>query len=893
MKRFLLFYLLLIAFSVFSQDNYWQKIDNYFAGKIKMPKHSPERYQLYRLNFKDFSSDLKKAGKQFKKVTDVYINLPGDDSKVKSYRVYQSGTLSPELIDRFTNLRTYRAYSKNNSEQVSIVVSKWGVYIEIFRNGKPPLLIQPVDKKSGVYMLYNKKDLINDHPFECLTKAKENRNTDIANRIKASDNVLRRYRYAVATTGEYSQYHIQLAIDAGIIDADATDDEKKEVVLAAVTTSVDRVNTVYERDLGIQLELVPDETDVIFLDPDNDPYDNTDIGSMVNANTGVINQYIGSSNYDGGHLFTTYPGGGLSGLGVICNYYYKAASVTGSDNPIGDPYDIDYVAHEVGHSFGANHTFANSCDGNRNLDTSIEPGSGSTIMAYAGVCAPNVQGSSDAYFHIVSIKEITDYITLGGGSCAEQIDIGNTAPVVSYTNYSNKYIPKSTPFMLTASATDNENDLLTYAWEEVDPVTDESINEYEPDSTNTSGPMFRSYWPTERNTRYFPTIPYILSGDYGYQWEVLPAVSRSLNFNITVRDNHPGGGQSPYASLAVQVDDTTGPFRVTSQENDETWLEGETKTITWDVAGTTGGNVQCPTVDILLSTNGGESFDVVLASNVANDGEETITVPSGLQSPDGVLMVKGHDRYFFDLAKGNISLGEFETNCSTYENNTSYTIPDANSSGVESTINVPDQITISDVNVSVNISHTYIQDLFIKLTSPSGKEVILYDRNCEDQDNIIATFDDEGVALDCDSLTGNVIPVGELSDFKDENAAGTWTLFISDNVAQDIGQLNNWALEICEIEQISAVADNNIKFLTVWPNPAKEGVNVSFDTDTENKKVQIEILDISGRQIIRKEYETTQSRFAEKINLSGLCKGVYLMNIQYGSKNSTRKIILE
>ena len=893
MKNLLFFLIFLVSFSGFSQNSYWKKVQNAnVKSKMKLFKEQPVSYKVYELDKNVFIKNLEKSPQLTNKNRLKNILIPTDEGKMKTYEVFQSGTMSTELKAKYPSLRTYRIFSKNHQEQGSIVVSKWGVFIEVFRAGKSPFLVQPVSKKNNTYMVYNKKSLPKPKTFECffdesesLAKKKE------ANKAKSSDNVLRRYRYAVGTTGEYSQYHIQLAINAGVINANATDAEKKLVVLAAVTTTIDRLNTVYERDLGVQLSLVPNEDQVIFLDPDTDPYDNADIMSMLNVNTQVLNDHLGVNNYDGGHLFTTYPGGGISGLGVICEDNQKARSVTGSDNPIGDPYDIDYVAHEVGHSFGANHTFANSCNDNRNTPTSVEPGSGSTIMAYAGICAPNVQGASDAYFHITSIKEITNFISFQG-NCAQIIDIGNTAPVIQVETYANKYIPKSTPFMLSAQAVDNENDMLTFGWEEQDVITDDNIQGYTPVSTNVNGPMFRSYWPTERGIRYFPQVAYILNGTYGSEWEVLPEVSRFLTFEVTVRDNHPGGGQSPHSALAVQVDASTGPFRVTSQGADETWLPGETKTITWNVAGTTEGNVACPTVDILLSTDHGQTFTYVLADNVPNDGNETINVPANLEVANAYLMVKGHDRYFFDLAKGRISIGNFQTVCDNFSTSPGITIPDNNPAGISSTLVINDNGQIEDINIPVNISHTYIRDLYIKLTSPAGTEVVLYDRNCNNQQNIVATFDDQGQALNCGNLSGDVIPVGILDNFAGENMQGTWTLFVSDSQADDIGTLNSWGIEFCK--QVSAgINEDSIPSLKIWPNPTKDLVNISFEPEGEAHKAVIKIIDLSGRIIISQESSVSKNQFTQKISTSGLSKGIYLIQINYGVLNSTQKLIIK
>ena len=884
--------LVLISFSGFSQKNFWESSKEKIDLEVVPENRIPSTYHIYRIDFNQVENYLKNAPHIFSTTnSNITFSIPDENGQPINLRIYKSGTMSEELAASAPQIGAYRGVGIDNPAiKASITTSVFGLQIGVYRIGKPVLVAQPATKNMQNYIIYS-VDKLAPIPFHCATE--DNHELDIPSDFSRSsfvnDGVLRKYRFAVGTTGEYSTYHVNRAIAAGTIPSNPTDAQKKDAVLAAVVTTIDRLNTVYEVDFGVELELVSNERNAIQLDAANDPYDNGSQSQMLGANTNALNAAIGSSNYDGGHLFSTYPGGGVSGLGIICGSY-KGRSITGLQNPVGDHYDIDFVAHEVGHAFHANHTFANA--NQRNLSTSVEPGSGSTIMAYAGVSAPNVQMHSDPYFAKISIQEIGIFIT-SGATCAQQINLGNHAPVITLVNNASAKIPKSTPFILEASATDQDGDTVTFCWEGGDIVTDNTINNYEPSSTYTTGPMFRSYSPTTKGWRMFPRKQNILDNSYGSQWEVLPSVSRNLFFTVVARDNHTGGGQSPSASLGFSVDANAGPFRVTSQSTNTIWSHGSTQTITWNVAGTNAGQVNCATVDIFLSSDGGDTFDTQLATNVPNNGSATITVPNNINTASGIIMVKAHGNYFFDLAKGTITVGNVQVICQTTSsnNNLNLSIPDNSAAGVTSTINVPDNVSIQDININVNITHTYVQDLKISVISPSGTEKLLWNRNCGSEDNLNITFDDAGNAIVCADLTGARIPSQALSDFNNQNAQGTWTLKISDNYAGDTGQLNNWSVNVCHVE--GNVNKNDIQNLQVWPNPTSDNVNVKFDIKDTQNNVEILLNDISGREIIRKVYETNSGSFNQNINLNNLSKGIYLINIKNGKFNSTKKLIIQ
>ncbi len=559
----------------------------------------------------------------------------------KTFEVKQVFTIQP---DKSTSLDkqilSFKGSSKDQ-EQITLTITPQGIYASFYKYGSYKYL----NPKQDNYSVVTREDE-DSSGFECY-------NTDVIsikvdNRASAKtidDSTLRTYDLAVACTGEYSQFHIN---QAGANNA--TDEVKKDVVLAAMVVTIDRVNQVYNNDLAIQLNLIPNNRDLIFLDADTDPYENTDPNQLINSNTSVINGIIGSGVYDLGHVFST-GGGGVAALGSVCTGF-KGAGVTGLPNPVGDPYDIDYVAHELGHQFGATHTYNNSCGGNRTDSTAFEPGSGQTIMAYAGICPPNVANNSVPFFHFASLNQISQFVSFGSGSfCAASTIISNTPPQLQ--NINNYVIPNTTPFRLEAVGTDVDNDQISYTFEQFD----NEISTQPPSAFSSDGPNFKYESPTTVNTRYFPNLETILNNQTANTWEVLPSVTRDLLFVITARDNNPNGGQvvSTFSNLNVAP---VGPFTVTSQNLQDLSYAGNSQVeITWDVAGTTANGINTTNVDILLSTDGGLNFDTILLSNTENDGTELISIPN-IEADNCRLMVKPVDNVYFAINTEAFSINE-------------------------------------------------------------------------------------------------------------------------------------------------------------------------------------------------------------------------------------------
>ena len=449
------------------------------------------------------------------------------------------------------------------------------------------------------------------------------------------DGHLRIYRLALAATGEYTRFF------GGKVEA-----------MAAQTKAVERINELYERDLSIRFEIIPDNHKVVFTDPETDPYVVTNSNQMMLQNQKIIDHIIGSENYDIGHLFfVNKRSDGISENQGVCQNETKAMGVTGAAQPTGDHFYIDYVAHEMGHQIGAHHTMSNRCQ--QYPKTAVEPGSGSTLMSYAGICFPNVQMHNDPYFHSVNLEEVLPFLVTSGDGCAQRIPVAGHWPHIDkMTQHAD--IPVSTPFVLMAEASDADGDQITYCWEQMNPSTDVPMP---PRSFFTNGPLFRSLPPVFEGKRFFPPLADIVS-NRPTLWQVLPSNDATLKFNLTVRDNAAGGGRVTIASAQVNVFKSAGPFQVDAP-GETTWKAGSLYQVTWAVAETDKAPINCSTVDILLSANGGKSFDHVLAAGVPNKGTAQVKAPD-LESKNVFLMVRPVDNIFFTVTTSPLVIKKLE-----------------------------------------------------------------------------------------------------------------------------------------------------------------------------------------------------------------------------------------
>jgi len=465
----------------------------------------------------------------------------------------------------------------------------------------------------------------------------------------AGDGKRRTYRLAVAATAEYTAW-------AG----------SQANALTYITISINNTIAVYDRDLAIRFTIVAPNS-ILFTNAATDPYPGGDVyldDAATDANQITLDNIIGTANYDVGIVFNNGWNRGYvpAPFGFVCNATKKGKGAAGTNNgtglnpttgPQGQSFDFT-VIHELGHHFGAPHSYASNvgtCAGFSTASSAFEPGSGSSVMGYAGYPNCNTYTQyGESYFHAGTIAQIQAYVT-GAGNCITGVVTGNTPPVVSVPLASYN-VPISTPFTLTGSGSDADGNTLLYNWEEMDVNL---LTPNPPAATNTSGPNFRSYAPvTNGNTRTFPRI-YELAAGTPTPYEVLPSITRTMNFRLTARDQSSLGGATSEANVALNFKNTAGPFIVTSQTVNVTWAANSAQTITWNVANTTTSPISCSAVDILFSTDGGITYPYTLVSNTANDGSEIITAPN-IPTQSGRIKIQAVSNVFFNINSGKITI---------------------------------------------------------------------------------------------------------------------------------------------------------------------------------------------------------------------------------------------
>ena len=664
---------ILLSYVIPSSAQSWVPVDPQTIPVTSIREIIPQTYVTYQMDYATMKSILWTAPYDYVQQagtsnTQIMVGLA--DGSADYFRMVQYEMMEAPLAAQYTDIKTFRGISVSNPYRT--IRADWtkNGFRAVISDLDGKTFIDPFQRNDMSHrVVYYVNTYSRETDWSCGTTESDLWENDTEIDRSVGDCEFRSYRLAVATNGEYSNYF------------GATSPAQSALVLSQVVTAVNRVNDVYEVDFSTRLILVGNTDDVFFYDPGADPYSGGSCTQRL-QNQAVIDGAIGSMNYDIGHVFGVGDGG-CATLGVICGNSNKAHGATALTPPTGDPFYIDYVAHEMGHQFGALHTQNNNC--NRNASSSMEPGSASTIMGYAGICPPNVQNNSDDYFHGISLQEISAVIS--STNCELVISTDNTPPVVS--NVPNYIIPISTPFVLTAIAVDDEGDPLTYCWEQWDP----EVGVMPPVSTNGAGPMFRSLDPTSSPSRYFPNITAIINGT-NPTWEVLPSVTRDMEFRVTVRDLFDGMyGCTDEDNTLISTTASAGPFIVTSYNSPDTLYEDSTATITWNVANTNASPVNCANVDIRLSYDGGMTYPVLLVQNEPNDGSATVSLPIGTTTT-GRIMVKGSNNVFFDINDANFVINMNAPNFTINLNPA--TVTECNDGSVQTIVEVGQTLGFSD-----------------------------------------------------------------------------------------------------------------------------------------------------------------------------------------------------
>ena len=900
--------LLLLAVSIFchgySQTNKtWKTTERQITEISKNAQRVsfPTDFKLFDLNLSSFRKILLTGQNQ----KQILISLPNAEGKLERFRMVEHSNFDAELQAQYPQIRSYAGVGIDDVyAQVRLSIDPRGVQTMIFRAGKRNEFMEPYSADGKTYAVFNSSRNKGQLPFTCSTEDHALAN-DLSGKTASADKSsvaqLKTFRLALSCNGEYANYF------------GATSAAQSALVLAAFNATMTRVNGVFEKDFAIRMTIVAQTTNVIYYNPLTDPYTtlanwNTQLQNTLSANLTGTGTSLAANNaaYDIGHMFGATGGGGNAGcIGCVCvndtaatNDKNKGSGITSPADgvPAGDAFDIDYVAHEMGHQFGANHTFSHGVEG---TGVNVEPGSGSTIMGYAGITNYNVQMNSDDYFHAASIAQVQQNMT--GKTCPTNTAITHGTPVVNAG--ADYIIPMSTPFTLTGSATDSGGNPLVYCWEQMDTATTETNAASVASPTKAAGPNWRSFEPTPSPSRTFPVMSAILNGQTtsngpgGITVEALSSVARTLNFRLTARDNVAGGGQTNFDDMVITVDATRGPLTVTSQNTaGQTWNPGSTQTITWSVNNTntsTGG----ANVDILLSTDGGATFPTVLVAGTPNDGSQTVTIPN-VTAQKARIMVKASGSIFFNVNTKDIAIGyTVSTSCNTYSNNTALPVPDGvanNTPGaiVTKTINIPTTAEIGDVNVTLAATHTYTWDMVVAMNHPDGTQVALWNRNC----NNISTgfnilFNDGAPAIVCvpsGNVSGTYAPASALSQYNGKPANGTWTLLAADYWNGDTGSIGNWSVEVCTLTYTLASESFGLQNFNIYPNPNNGNFTVNFDSNTGND-VKVGVHDMRGRLVFEKSYQNTGT-FNQNIQLNNVQSGIYMVTVQDGDRKEVKKI---
>lgn len=605
-------YRLLILPSVFvtlsANAALWTPIEQEVAAKSAA---QPAVYQLDEALMKQHVSKAKSVPQR--------VTLPLPNGQERTFVLTYDPIYSDLLAEQYPNIHTFKGVDEQDPSLTGRFDMTPNGFHAMFHQDGEIIFIDPNTATDAQYNVYQHKG-----GPRFIDQVKQLPNAEaLSEKVAAAKGAInkRTYRLIVATSAEYTAFH-----------------RGASLAQAEITTAINRVNQIFERDFAVTLQLVNTK---IYSNAFTDPFTNTDAVADIDTVRSLLNTEFGADSYDVGHLFTT-GAGGLAYVGSVCADTHKGGGVTGTSSPVGDSYYIDYVSHELGHQFGANHTFNTTdqfCTDQRNNATAYEPGTGSTIMSYAGICgSDNLQANVDPYFHAGSIAQVRNNIANGRAStCGTAQVLNNDDPVVNAgADYT---VPAETPLKLSGSATNSgSGDTLSYSWEQMDAGRGASLALKD----TGVGPLFRTWPPQSHPERYLPRLSDVIDGSLTVG-ETYATTDRDMNFRLIVRD---ANGGVEYDDMAITVHKSAGPFKVIAP------VDGNytgSMTVEWDVAGTAEAPVSCSNVDVMLSSDNGVTFEQTLLAATPNDGSQVVTLPSR-EASNARVMVRCSDNIFFAVS---------------------------------------------------------------------------------------------------------------------------------------------------------------------------------------------------------------------------------------------------
>lgn len=634
--------ILLFLSNAISGQNFFKAIHEAEVATKSSRSIIPQKYQVSDVDINNLKRFLR--NEVTKEVGKTKISLLNPTGQFEEYVIFEVEMMEEGLAEKYPSIKTYKGYhAERAGERVHLGISPTGFYATVVSHRGSYSIDRYADKQDRYYISYYHRDHIDEGAMShtCGTKATDFKGETIGSspRNSAQNLPLRVYRFALACTGEFGAFY----------------GPEKEDVLGEMMKSVARMNLALENDFAIRLVLIADNDKLIWTDASTDPYPDGNTGKLLlDQNTSVLSTNVGFGSFDIGHVYTR----GCDDTGGIA--FLESACAANKGGGVSCHYSNDITAmairvgaHEVGHQLGSNHTF-NNCSGNENPSTAYEPGSGSTIMSYGGLCMSqlNVIGLADDYYHVSSIIEVTKFTReLFGNTCATKMETNNNIPEINIDLESGFYLPISTPFALTGRAIDDQGDELTYTWEQFDlgPAVP-------PGSPAANSPLFVSSYPNDNPTRTFPNMDLIVNNSNDKR-EVLPDYARDMNFMFVVRDNNPESGGVAWEKVNFFTAASAGPFLVDFPNSLDTFKAGEEIEVFWDVANTDQELVNCQSVNILLSLDGGYTYDDVLISKTPNDGREKIFIPN-LVSSKARIKIEAADNIFFDISNEDFTITE-------------------------------------------------------------------------------------------------------------------------------------------------------------------------------------------------------------------------------------------